>query len=242
MLKKILAFMLVTAIAITSVFAAETETEAPKVPQPVATITVKPVEEQSDSWIIKGRSNTIAVPVGIQYREDSGKLNDKIGIVDRMAPNFGLFMEFADEAVGRLYPAGRFELGAAFYPLYPYTWKDCGFHLMTDLSFGLKVTVHDRPKFADGRLDLYVGGGIEFSFFNPRSDQNEVQNAFGHEMGKWGIFDQGAGLNAMGGLGYDVARTEHGKWTVFIEGEFRTLMPLHIYFETRAGVAWRWGS
>ena len=114
--------------------------------------------------------------------------------------------------------------------------------LMTDLFFGLKVTVHDRPKFADGRLDLYVGGGIEFSFFNPRSDQNEVQNAFGHEMGKWGIFDQGAGLNAMGGLGYDVARTEHGKWTAFIEGEFRTLMPLHIYFETRAGVAWRWGS
>ena len=64
--------------------------------------------------------------------------------------------------------------------------------LMTDLFFGLKVTVHDRPKFADGRLDLYVGGGIEISFFNPRSDQNEVQNAFDHEMDKWGIFDQGA--------------------------------------------------
>lgn len=240
-IKRCLTLLIVTAIAITSVFATETETEAPKVPKPVTIIKVEPVVIPSDSWIINGRSNAIAVPVGIQYRNDSGELNDEIGVTDRMAPNFGLFMEFADEVKGKLYPAGRFEFGAAFYPLYPHSWKDCGFHLMTDLSLGMKVMVHDRPMFADGRLDLYVGVGFEFSLFNPRSDQNEVQNAFGHEMGKLGIFDESAGLNATVGIGYDVAKNDHGKWTAFLESEFRTLMPFHVYIETHAGMAWHWG-
>lgn len=242
MLKKYLALLLVTAIAITSVFATETETEAPKVPKPVTIITVEPVVKPYDSWIIQGRSNAIAMTTGVQYRGDSGKLNDEIGITDRIAPSFGLFMEFTDEIIGTPYPGGRFEFSAAFYPLYPYSWKDCEFRLMTDLSLGMKVMVHDRPIFADGRLDLYMGIGFDFSLFNPRSDQNEVKMAFGHEMGKFGIFDQGAGLNATGGIGYDVARTEHGKWTVFLEGELRTLMPFHVYLETQAGVVWRWGS
>lgn len=202
--------------------------------RPIAAITVEPVIQKK--WVENGTRFYAGLPVGVQYRGESGKLSSEIAIKDQLGPKAGVFLEFADEKTGGVYGGARFEMGASFYPLFPKTWKNCGLSLMTDLSLNMRILLHSRLTVFDGRMDLYAGAGFEFSFFNPRSDQKEVQLAFGHEMGKLGNFDLGGGLNAIGGISFDIAGKGKSKWTVFLEGELRTLMPLHVYLTAQTGV------
>lgn len=173
------------------------------------------------------------VPFGVTFRGGTGLL--EVPAEDNIAPGIGMGFELMHAYPNGLCPSMRFDVYGAFYPMYPDGWKGFSGQLMTDLSFDWRVMLHIRPKNIGEHGDLYFGAGLEVSLFNPYSNQNEVQAAFGHEYSIFGIFNEGFGFTAVGGVAFDFPGDNRTGYSLFAEGEMRNLTPGHMFFSLRLG-------
>lgn len=194
---------------------------------PIVTITDSDRHDMQEKYLFH-------LPVGISIRGNTGELD--VPQEDNIAPGIGLGFEIMHAYDNGLCPSFRFDAYWALYPMYPDGWRNFSGKFMTDISFDARVILHVRPKNIGRHVDLYFGGGMEASLFNPYSNQHQVQSAFGHDYDIKGVFNTGFGATCIWGMAYDFTGNNDKGYSVFAEGELRNLSLGHVYLAMHAGV------